>query len=185
MYFCGWTLPQVIGRDVPRRLLAKGINMSFEFAAYAMMELKGDESAMMVHGNLKNDPEPRAWVEYVTKSGERRVRDYCSEFLEMSYLSFHNSYYPDTERIYLDYIFWTKYMENLYNLAQSPDTSYIVSGLSIVRPKFKDGKFCGVSDFGYKHVDVTDGTEFIPTVIKNPDGKTVLLTRELFDSLMH
>jgi len=188
MYLCGYTMSQLLGREVPKRLMEKGINLSFEFAMCGMMELKDASSAMLVYGTSKANPEPHAWVEYNTdpkKSGTRMVRDYCSDFMEIPFLKHQNTFFPDTERVYLDYFFWTKFMNHLYELVQSPDTSFVLGALCIMHPKFKNGKIYGITDFGFKHSVMVTGEEFIPTVIKNPDGSYALLTRETIDSLMH
>ena len=184
MYFCGWTTEQILEKELPIKLIEQGINVSFIFAIYAMLELRNNDSAMLVYGYMKDNFGPCAWVEYNDANGKRMVRDYCAKWQEIPYLAFHNRYYPDTERIYLDYIFWTKFTKKLYELAQKPETSYILSGIGVLNPKFENGRVCGITEFNHYNPIVIDGSKFTPTVIINPDKSLALLTQEFLESLM-
>lgn len=183
MYFCGWTTEQILEKKLPLELMKRGVNVSFIFAMYAMLELKGNNSAMLVYGCIK-DSGPCAWVEYNNGNGKRMVRDYCTDWIELSYLNFHNTYHPDTERIYLDYIFWTKYTEKLYKLAQVAETSYILNDLVAMSPKFENGKVYGITDFSCFDSLVTNGKNTNPTMIVNPDNSLIYLKQEFLKFLM-
>ena len=184
MYLCGYSTEQILEKNLPKKLREHGINIAFILGLYAMLELKGNDTSMLVYGRKKGDDCPCAWVEYKKPSGERIVRDYCADWIEMPYNTFHNKFYPDTERLYLDYIFWTRYTKHLYDLATRPETSYIIGGLSLLCPKIKEGQFYGITEFMREHVDRITGTEFIPTIIRTPDETLVLLTSELFQEYM-
>lgn len=184
MYFCGWTMEEILEKKLPQKLLEQGINISFELAICNMFELRKNDSAMLVHGYMNSDSSPCAWVEYNNGKGGRIVRNYCSAWREMPYLSFHNKYYPDTERIYLGYIFWTAYTKQLCELTKSPETSYIFNEIAVLRPKFRDGKICNITDFHHHSTSIIDGSKFIPTVIINPDKSVALITQEFLESLM-
>lgn len=184
MYFCGYSTEQILEKKLPKKLQERGINITFLLGLYAMLELKGNDTSMLVYGFKKGDNYPCAWVECKNTAGKRIVRDYCSEWIELPYNTFHNRFYPDTERLYLDYVFWTRYTDHLHDLIQRPETSFIIGGLSMISPKIKNGKFCNITDFTHEHVDRITGTEFVPTIVKNPDGALVLLTSELFRQCM-
>ena len=184
MYLCGYSLEQMLEKELPKKLKWQGINLTFEFAILAMFELKDNESAMLINGEMIFSSGPCAWVEYVNDSGQRMVKNYCSDWVELPYIVFHNKFLPDTDRIYLHYIFWTRFTSRLYQLMQKPETSYVLGDLSVIRPKFKNGKIYDITDFGHRYSDKIEGTCFIPTVINNPNGTSSLLNQELFDSLM-
>lgn len=184
MYLCGYSTEQILEKKLPQKLLANGINLTFHLAIYAMLEFKDNDSAMLVHGHTRTDSLPCAWVEYKNNAGKRMVRDYNSSWIDIPETAFHNRFFPDTDRLYLDYIFWERYEKHLYELIKKPETSYILGGLNLICPKIKNGKFYGFTNFNRHNVEHVTGTEFIPTVIKNPDDTFSLLTRELIDSLM-
>ena len=165
--------------------MERGIDMNFLFATYAMLEMRNNNSAILVYGHYKDEQWPRAWVEYMVSGTDHRiVSDYCSDWLRMGYNEFHNSFFPETSRVYLDYIFWTKYTQHLYELIQKPETSYILDGLIAISPSFRNGRPYGFIDFDLACPDRIGGRVFIPTVMIKPDGNPALLTRELIDSLM-
>ncbi len=184
MYLCGYSTEQILEKQLPKKLLENGVDLTFHLAIYAMLEFKGNESAMLVHGHTVNDANPRAWVEYKDAKEKRMVRDYSSSWINMTETAFHNKLFPDTERLYLDYIFWEKYEEHLYDLIQKPETSYVLGGINLICPKIKNGRFYGFTNFNRHNIDIITGIDFNPLVIKNPDGTFSLLTRELIDSLM-
>lgn len=185
MFLCGYSTEEMLEKKLPLRLMERGVNASFIFATYAMLEMKDNDSALLAYGYYKNENEPRAWTEYMIGRTEHRVVcDYCSDWVRMTYTKFHNELFPETSRVYLDYIFWTKYTSHLHSLIQKPETSYILDGLVALRPQFRNGSLRGFINFDLAHPDRITGRDFIPTVILNPDGSPTLLTRELFDSLM-
>ena len=184
MYLCGYSTEQILEKRLPQKLLERGINITFILGLYAMLERKGDDTSILVYGRRQGEEYPRAWIEYKKASGKRYVLDYGSDFIEMSYTAYHNKYFPDTERLYLDYIFWTRYTNHLHELIKQPETSYIIDALKPIYPKLTNGRLLGITEFRYDHIDAVTGTEFLPTEIKNPDDKLVLLTLDLFHELM-
>ena len=192
MYFCGYSTEQILEKKLPQKLLEQGINLTFILSIYAMLERKGDTSAMLVYGRMQDDTSPRGWIEYKDADGARMVRDYCSDWVDMPYTKFHNKYFPDTERLYLDYIFWEPYEKHLYELIQKPETSFVLAGISLICPRVKGGKFYGITNFNRHGADKITGTnritgleaDFNHTVIRNPDDSFAVVSKDLIDHLM-
>ena len=185
MYFCGYTIENILEQNLPQKAANCGIDLSFELAIISMLELKNNESAALVHGSTNHGSgQPRAWVEYRDENGNRKVQDYCSEWREIAFNVFQNRFFPDTERLYLHYIFWTRYTGRLYELVQRPETSFVFAEVNHFRPTFRNGKLFGILDFMRHDTESIVGTEFKPVVVKSPDDSETIMDRDFFNFLM-
>lgn len=185
MYLCGYPIETILERKLPQRAKEHGLDLSFELSIVVMLELKSNTSTALVHGSLNHGAEmSHAWVEYRDACEKRWVIDYCADWKKMSFTAYSNKLFPDTERLYLHYIFWTDYTERLYYMMQKPETSYILEELVKLRPKFRNGKVFGILDFYGHTINENAGTTFDPVWIEGPDGNRVVVSQEFFEYLL-